>query len=102
MVPAPADDVVVREGAMPVVGADEVLAGDGGTAAGRSGAAERFRGEVEPIDPVAGHIPGAVSCPTTSLQDADGRYLPADRLRAVLLGVAEVWTATSARTALPP
>jgi thiosulfate/3-mercaptopyruvate sulfurtransferase len=86
VVPTPADHVVVREGAMPVVGADEVLAG----AAGRlldARAAERFRGEVEPIDPVAGHIPGAVSCPTTSLQDADGRYLPADRLRAVLLGV---------------
>ncbi len=84
--PEPAEVVVVREGSMPVVDVEQVLAG----AAGRlldARAAERFRGEVEPIDPVAGHIPGAVSCPTTSLQDADGRYLPADRLRAVLLGV---------------
>ncbi len=39
------------------------------------------------MDPVAGHIPGAVSCATTSLQSADGRYLPPDQLRQALLGV---------------
>ena len=47
-------------------------------------AAERFRGEVEPIDPRAGHIPGAVSAPTTDNLDADGRFLPPERARCSL------------------
>ncbi|CAD0340893.1 sulfurtransferase [Xanthomonas hortorum] len=46
-------------------------------------AGERFRGEVEPVDPVAGHVPGAVSRPLgVSLRD--GRFKPADELRAEL------------------
>ncbi len=45
-------------------------------------AGERYRGEVEPIDPRAGHIPGAVSAPATDNLDADGRFLPPDRLAA--------------------
>jgi thiosulfate/3-mercaptopyruvate sulfurtransferase len=45
-------------------------------------AAERYRGEVEPVDPRAGHIPGAVSAPTAANVDADGRFLRADQLRA--------------------
>ncbi|TFB85350.1 sulfurtransferase [Cryobacterium algoricola] len=46
----------------------------------RAGA--RYRGETEPVDPRAGHIPGAVSAPTTDTLADDGRFLPADQLRA--------------------
>jgi len=44
--------------------------------------ADRYRGENETIDPVAGHIPGAYSAPFTNNLSEDGRFLPADRLRA--------------------
>lgn len=49
-------------------------------------AEERFRGEVEPIDPVAGHIPGALNLPAT-LFLADGRFLPAPALRELVADV---------------
>jgi thiosulfate/3-mercaptopyruvate sulfurtransferase len=42
---------------------------------------ERYRGEVEPIDPVAGRIPGAVNMPFVELAP-EGRFLPSDELRA--------------------
>lgn len=45
-------------------------------------AAERFRGDVEPIDAVAGHIPGAINAPYQSNLDADGRFLGRAALRA--------------------
>jgi thiosulfate/3-mercaptopyruvate sulfurtransferase len=45
-------------------------------------AGERYRGEIEPVDPVAGHIPTARSVPATANLGPDGRFLPADRLRA--------------------
>jgi len=43
---------------------------------------ERFRGDVEPIDKVAGHIPGSVNRPYTDNMTADGRFKPAAELRA--------------------
>jgi thiosulfate/3-mercaptopyruvate sulfurtransferase len=46
----------------------------------RSG--ERYRGEQEPIDPVAGHIPGAVNAPFSETLDATGRFLPPHELQA--------------------
>lgn len=46
-------------------------------------AGERFRGDVEPIDPVAGHVPGALNRPF-SQNLRDGRFKPADELRAEL------------------
>ena len=45
-------------------------------------APERYRGEIEPVDPVAGHIPGALSAPTTANLDESGHFLPRDDLRA--------------------
>ncbi|WP_418959564.1 sulfurtransferase [Streptomyces tritici] len=91
-VPSPAEgDFVPAPGAMPLLDAD------GAAALARTGllldarAGERYRAETEPIDPVAGHIPGAVSAPTTENVDATGRYLPAETLAARFkaLGAAE-------------
>jgi thiosulfate/3-mercaptopyruvate sulfurtransferase len=44
---------------------------------------ERFRGEVEPVDPVAGHIPGAVNVPTGRNLTASGTFRPPAQLREV-------------------
>jgi thiosulfate/3-mercaptopyruvate sulfurtransferase len=54
--------------------------------------AARYRGEVEPLDPVAGHIPGALNRPFNSNLNADGFFKSADELRAeftALLGNAK-------------
>lgn len=47
----------------------------------------RYRGETEPIDPVAGHIPGAVNRPFTDNLAADGRFKPFEELRALYGGL---------------
>lgn len=55
--------------------------GDPGLPLWDARARPRFRGEQEPIDPVAGHIPGACCVPFTDNLDAQGRFLPATSLR---------------------
>ena len=79
VVPAPGT-VTLTPGAVPTIGPDDAGAFEGVLIDAR--AAERFRGETEPVDPRAGHIPGAVSVPTTGNLAADGRFLPAEELRA--------------------
>jgi thiosulfate/3-mercaptopyruvate sulfurtransferase len=68
-----------------IVGADEVAralaAGDATVLDARM--PERYRGDVEPLDPVAGHIPGAVSAPwSDNLDERSGRFLDANAVRA--------------------
>lgn len=50
-------------------------------------ARERYLGDVEPVDPVAGHIPHAKSMPTGGNVDKDGRFLPPEQLREMYLRV---------------
>lgn len=50
-------------------------------------APERYRGETEPIDPRAGHIPGAASAPWADNLGIDGRFLPPERLRERYAGL---------------
>lgn len=89
-------DVGVGGGAMPVLSADDAAAlAAGDHPGGRSStlldarSPERFRGETEPIDPAAGHVPGAANLPAASLLDADGRWRSPDEL-AQLFGDAAV------------
>ncbi|WP_353110015.1 sulfurtransferase [Gordonia sp. (in: high G+C Gram-positive bacteria)] len=72
--------VTLSAGAMPTVDMNDVAATSAIVLDARAG--ERFRGEVEPVDPRPGHIPGAVSAPTSDNVDASGRFLPPSVLRA--------------------
>ncbi|WP_394553265.1 sulfurtransferase [Agromyces sp. MMS24-JH15] len=83
-------DATARPGRMPAVDADAAAALPERGVLLDARAGERYRGEVEPVDPKAGHVPGAVSAPTSGNLDADGRFLPADALRArfAALGIA--------------
>jgi thiosulfate/3-mercaptopyruvate sulfurtransferase len=80
-------DVVLTDGALPVIDAGQA------SSWGRHGllldarAGERYRGEFEPVDPRAGHIPGAVSAPTTANVGVDGRFLSPEVLRERFTGL---------------
>ena len=65
-----------------LVDADAVMAGLGNHSLIDARGAPRFRGEVEPIDPVAGHIPGALNRPFTENFGPDGKFKPAAQLKA--------------------
>ena len=86
VVPPPGDVTVTHDdldaGCCPVRSADEVA----GAAAGSvldARAPTRFRGEVEPVDRVAGHIPGARNLPSTAVLATDGTFLPRAELEAL-------------------
>jgi thiosulfate/3-mercaptopyruvate sulfurtransferase len=80
-------DFTAVPGQLPILSADAAaaLAHDGVLVDVR--APERYRGEVEPVDAVAGHIPGAVNLPTAGNLGPDGRFLDADALRARFAGL---------------
>jgi thiosulfate/3-mercaptopyruvate sulfurtransferase len=97
--PAPVTgDFTARPGHMPVLDAA------GAQATARTGllfdarAGERYRGETETVDPVAGHIPGAVSAPTAGNVNADGTFKDAAELAArfASLGAADAADAAGA------
>lgn len=86
VVPAPGD-VELTAGALPTLDLASVGGFPDGGVLLDARAPERFRGEVEPVDPKAGHVPGATSAPTGDNLDADGRFLPADALRERFAGL---------------
>jgi thiosulfate/3-mercaptopyruvate sulfurtransferase len=73
------------QGALPTLSADDAAGYDGLLLDAR--APQRFRGDDEPVDPVAGHIPGARNAPSTGVLAGDGRFLPDADLTAFFDGV---------------
>ncbi len=79
--PAPGD-FTVQPGRMPVLDAPAAAAMAQRGLLFDARSAERYRGENEHVDPVAGHIPGAVSAPTTGNANPDGTFRSAAELAA--------------------
>lgn len=74
-------DVTLQDGVLPVLDLEGAAAYPAGGLLLDVRAGERYRGEAEPIDPRAGHIPGAVNAPTGDNLDAAGHFLGPDALR---------------------
>jgi thiosulfate/3-mercaptopyruvate sulfurtransferase len=86
VVPLPGS-VTLTYGHLPVLGIDEAAALPQSGILLDARASERYRGDVEPIDPRAGHIPGALSAPTTENVGEDGRFLEPAVLAARFAGL---------------
>ncbi|CAN5562671.1 sulfurtransferase [soil metagenome] len=82
--PVPGTVVISSLSGLPVVDADGIAAAAGGSdhVVLDARAAARYRGDEEPLDPRAGHIPGAVSASTAENLTAEGTFKPAAELRA--------------------
>lgn len=74
--------VTLAPGGMPTIDIDAAAAWPERGVLLDARAAERYRGEVEPVDPRAGHIPGARSAPTSENLDGSGRFASPEELRA--------------------
>ncbi len=74
--------VVVRPGGMPVLDTDSAAALATAGVLLDARAPARYRGETEPVDPRAGHIPGARNAPAADNAGPDGRWLAPDELAA--------------------
>jgi thiosulfate/3-mercaptopyruvate sulfurtransferase len=89
---APTGTAHLAYGSLTTIDADvaSAIAQTGTLLDARAGA--RYRGDSEPVDPRAGHIPGAISAPTSENLADDGTFLPAEELRARFeaLGVSSV------------
>ena len=85
--PVPDPSAHAEPGGMPVLSVADIHLDDleaGAVSLLDVRAPERFSGETEPIDPVAGHIPGALNLPVTEIVGEGGRLLPTDDLRCIL------------------
>ncbi len=70
-------------GILPVLEAEDVLAFAARGVLVDARDPERYRGDVEPVDPVAGHIPGALNLPTRTNLRADGTFRSAAEIAAL-------------------
>ncbi|MFA4084053.1 sulfurtransferase [Mycobacteroides salmoniphilum] len=90
--PAETGEVVPEPGEITISSLDGSAAADADAVASHAGspdalvldarASARYRGDEEPLDPRAGHIPGAVSAPTAENLTPEGTFRPAAELRA--------------------
>ncbi|HXL90039.1 MAG TPA: sulfurtransferase [Streptosporangiaceae bacterium] len=94
-------DFTARPGQMPTVDAAgaAALARDGLLIDVRAG--ERYRGETEPIDPIAGHIPGAVNVPVADTGHEDGTFKDPATLSALFKSLPAPGSPAAAGTGIP-